>query len=92
MINEIFNQRDNSKIPIWFLRQAGRHLPEYLKIRDNYKNFIDFCLCKDGIYETTLLPTKVYDIDSDTLFRHFINTAFVRPKCYFCKRRWSTIV
>ena len=50
------------------LRQAGRHLPEYLKIRDNYKNFIDFCLCKDGIYETTLLPTKVYDIDAAILF------------------------
>ena len=31
-------------VPIWFLRQAGRHLPEYFKIREKETNFIKFCL------------------------------------------------
>ena len=34
-----------SEIPIWFLRQAGRHIPEYFSIRSKSKNFIDFCNC-----------------------------------------------
>ena len=30
--------------PIWFLRQAGRHIPEYFEIRKKEENFINFCL------------------------------------------------
>ena len=60
------NEEDN--IPIWFLRQSGRHIPEYFKLRSKAKNFIDFCLNKDLIIESTKLPLKYYDLDAAIIF------------------------
>ena len=62
MINKLIKEKDNKLRPIWFLRQAGRHLPEYLKIRSKYKNFIEFCLSEEGVFEATLLPVKKYNV------------------------------
>ena len=62
-INDI--QRE---IPLWFLRQSGRHIPEYFEIRSRAKNFIDFCLNKDLIVESTKLPLKYYDLDAAIIF------------------------
>ena len=68
MINKLIREKDNKLKPIWFLRQAGRHLPEYLKIRSKYKNFIEFCLSEEGVFEATLLPVKKYNVDAAILF------------------------
>ena len=62
-INDI--QRE---IPLWFLRQSGRHIPEYFEIRSRAKNFIDLCLNKDLIVESTKLALKYYDLDAAIIF------------------------
>ena len=67
-ILKLFNNEPSSKIPIWFLRQAGRHIPEYFSIRSKSKNFIDFCLNKELIVESTKLPLKYYNIDAAIVF------------------------
>ncbi len=54
--------------PIWMMRQAGRHLPEYLEIRAQAKNFIDFCFSPDLASEVTLQPVRRYDMDAAILF------------------------
>ena len=66
----IFNENYNcsQSPPIWFLRQAGRHIPEYYKIRAQTKNFIEFCLNEDLIIRSTLLPLKYYNIDAAIVF------------------------
>ena len=66
----VFNDNyDTSQCPpIWFLRQAGRHIPEYYSIREKAKNFIEFCLDEDLIIESTILPLKYYDIDAAIVF------------------------
>lgn len=50
------------------MRQAGRHLPEYLKIRETAKNFIDFCFSPEKATRVTLQPVERYDMDAAILF------------------------
>lgn len=54
--------------PIWMMRQAGRHLPEYLKVRETAKDFIDFCFSPEKAAEVTLQPVKRYKMDAAILF------------------------
>lgn len=54
--------------PIWFMRQAGRHLPEYLETRAKAKDFIDFCFTPDLASEATLQPIRRYKMDAAILF------------------------
>ena len=68
MINKLNESKDYQIIPKWFLRQAGRHIPEYFTIRNKHPNFIDFCLCESSIVDATLLPLKYYNIDAAILF------------------------
>ena len=68
MISKIYNLRNNDCIPKWFLRQAGRHIPEYFDIRNKHDNFIDFCLDEQSIIDATILPLKYYNIDAAILF------------------------
>ena len=60
--------KNNSSIPIWFLRQAGRHIPEYFELRSKADNFINFCLNTELIVKSTKLPLKYYDIDAAIVF------------------------
>jgi len=57
-----------SPLPLWFMRQAGRHLPEYRDVRATTPNFISFCLTPDKAAEVTLQPIRRYDMDAAILF------------------------
>ena len=43
MINKLCETKDYNIKPKWFLRQSGRHIPEYFSIRNKHDTFIDFC-------------------------------------------------
>lgn len=61
-------KRTSKKVPVWFLRQSGRHIPEYFNIRSKANNFVDFCLNKELVVESTKLPLKYYDLDAAIIF------------------------
>lgn len=54
--------------PVWMMRQAGRHLPEYLELRARAKNFLDFCYTPSMAAEATLQPIRRYGMDGAILF------------------------
>ena len=53
---------------IWFMRQAGRYLPEFRKIRESNKDFIKLCLNSELSSEITLQPIKRFNVDSAIIF------------------------
>jgi len=53
---------------IWFMRQAGRYLPEYQKIRKKNKNFINFCLNINDATKVSLQPINRFDLDAAIVF------------------------
>ena len=53
---------------IWFMRQAGRYLPEFRNIRQKNPNFIKLCLDSELCTEITLQPIKRFNLDSAIIF------------------------
>ncbi len=53
--------------PIWMMRQAGRYLPEYQKVRGNV-TFLELCKSPELCVEVTLQPIDILNMDAAILF------------------------
>ena len=68
LIERVINGKETDQKPIWLMRQAGRYLPEFRKIREKNPDFIKLCLNKDLVQEITLQPLKRFNIDAAIIF------------------------
>ena len=67
-MNSLLKLNNTQIKPIWFMRQAGRYLPEYKLIRKKKKNFLDLCFSSEIAAEISLQPIKRFDLDFIILF------------------------
>ncbi len=67
LTDHIINKKSD-RIPVWFMRQAGRYLPEFREIRKKNQDFINLCLNTKLVPEITLQPIKRFDLDAAIIF------------------------
>jgi uroporphyrinogen decarboxylase len=75
LTNCILN-KDSTFVPIWFMRQAGRYLPEFRAIRSNNLDFIKLCLNSKLSSEITLQPLKRFNLDAAIIFSDILMIPF----------------
>jgi len=63
--------QDVPHTPVWFMRQAGRSLPEYRKIRENI-GMLESCRRPDLVTEITLQPVRRHKVDAAILYSDIV--------------------
>ncbi len=75
-LRKILVNKDKHCKSVWFMRQAGRYLPEFRKIRSQNPDFIELCLNSELSSEITLQPIKRFNLDSAIIFSDILMTPY----------------
>jgi uroporphyrinogen decarboxylase len=57
-----------ARAPVWIMRQAGRYLADYRRVRALFPNFLDFCRSPEHVAEVTIQPVDQIGVDAAILF------------------------
>jgi len=61
-------RKETPYTPVWMMRQAGRYLPEYMKVRAEAGNFLNLCHNPKKAAEVTIQPLDIVGVDAAILF------------------------
>ena len=65
--------RKTPRPPVWFMRQAGRFMPQYWEIKNKY-SFLEMCKTPEIAADVTMLPVDLLGIDAAILFSDILVT------------------
>ena len=68
LLLRVLDGETTDRPPVWFMRQAGRYLPEYRALRATTPGFIEFCLDPEKAAEATLQPMRRFGFDAAIVF------------------------
>lgn len=66
-----YRGQEGHRRPVWFMRQAGRSLPEYRKLREG-TTMLESCLIPEMASEITLQPVRRHDVDAAIFFSDIV--------------------
>jgi uroporphyrinogen decarboxylase len=64
----VLSGKQADRVPFWFMRQAGRYLPEYRELRSKHPDFLAFCYNPQAACEATLQPIHRFGMDAAIIF------------------------
>jgi uroporphyrinogen decarboxylase len=65
---EVLNKRKTGRVPFWFMRQAGRYLPEYRELRQKSGGFLNMVYNPKIAAEITMQPIRRFGMDAAIIF------------------------
>ena len=75
-IQKVIKEKNLDLKPIWLMRQAGRYLPEFRKIRAENTDFMKLCFNKILSQEITLQPLRRFNFDAAIIFSDILVIPF----------------
>jgi len=77
---------------IWLMRQAGRYLPEFRKIRAENSDFIKLCLNEDLSSEITVQPLRRFEMDAAIIFSDILLVPYALGQTVSFKKDYGPIL
>ncbi len=77
---------------IWLMRQAGRYLPEFRKIRAENSDFIKLCLNEDLSSEITIQPLRRFEVDAAIIFSDILLVPYALGQTVSFKKDYGPIL
>ena len=87
-LHTCIEDKSTDYIPIWFMRQAGRYLPEFREIRKKNPNFINLCLNDELVKDITLQPLNRFNLDAAIIFSDILMIPYGLGQNVKFKRIW----
>ena len=91
-IEKVIKNKTTDINPIWIMRQAGRYLPEFRKIRKKNTDFIKLCLNATLSSEITLQPLKRFDLDAAIIFSDILMLPYGLNQNVLFKKNFGPIL